>query len=416
MSTSVETWPGCSGSGGTTGPVAANGSSRNGTPSRMTFAGPLCPKRHQLDEPSRRRSSQRIDRSQRLQFTFDGSPVTGYVGDTILSALYAGGRRVYSRSFKYHRPRGEMCGCGQCTGSLVDVDGRPGIRACGEPARDGMVVRHLNAWPSLGFDLLRAGDLVGGPFMPVGFYYKTFIRPRRLWPLYEKVLRNAAGLGRLPRQQHDRKWRTQYRRRHCDVLVIGGGIAGLAAALRAATLGADVVLCDEDTEPGGAMLFEGGHNRVRAVVTQARAAGVEILRRAPALGYFDGLVPIWQDDVLHQVRAPQHVIATGAVQQPLIFTDNDVPGVMLSGAATRLASLYGVAPGNSVVVAPSTIADCATRFPSSGAVCTLPRSSTTVKTPASLEWSLSRLGSTCSPAPRSSARPGAREPAACRAL
>ena len=187
---------------------------------------------------------------------------------------------TFSRSFKYHRPRGEMCACGQCTNSLVAVDGRPGVRACGEPARDGMAVTHQNAWPSLGFDVMRATDY-SGPLTPPGFYYKTFIRPRKLWPVYEKVLRHAAGLGVLRKQQADREWRTEYRRRHCDVLVIGGGIAGLAAATRAAEAGADVVLCDEDTEPGGALLAEGGHERARALAEQARVAGVEILTAPP---------------------------------------------------------------------------------------------------------------------------------------
>jgi sarcosine oxidase subunit alpha len=293
---------------------------------------------------------ERITRSKTVNFTFDGKPVQGYEGDTIASALYASGRRTFSRSFKYHRPRGEICACGQCTNSLVAVDGAPGVRACGEPVRDGMVVTHQNAWPSLEFDVMRATDY-SGPLTPPGFYYKTFIRPRRLWPVYEKVLRNAAGLGVLRKKQDHREWRTEYRRRHCDVLVIGGGIAGLAAALRAAQLGADVVLCDEDIEPGGSLLSEGGRDRVRALTEQARAAGVEILTRAPALGYFDGLVPVWQGDTLHQVRAARHVVATGLIEQPLVFPDNDLPGVMLSGGARRLAALYGVRPGNTAVVA-----------------------------------------------------------------
>lgn len=297
------------------------------------------------------RDGQRIDRAAPLEFTFDGDRREGLAGDTIASALFAAGQRTFSRSFKYHRPRGELCGCGRCANSLVSVDGAPGIRACGEPLRAGIAVEHQNAWPSLDFDLMRVTDKLGGPFTPPGFYYKTFIRPRRLWPVYEKVLRSAAGLGRLRRRQAEREWETEYRRRHCDVLVVGGGIAGLAAALRAAELGADVVLCDEDVEPGGALLHEGGHERARELVRRCAEAGVEILSRAPALGYFDGLVAIRQGNVLHQVRAARHVAATGTLEQPLVFPDNDLPGVMLSSGALRLAALYAVSPGQSVVVA-----------------------------------------------------------------
>ncbi len=294
---------------------------------------------------------ERIDRERELTFRFDGREVTAFEGDTIASALLASGTQIFSRSFKYHRPRGELCGCGQCGSSLVDVDGYPGVRACGEPAREGMTVEPMNAWPSLRFDVMRATDLFGGPFTPPGFYYKTFIRPRRFWPLYEKVLRHAAGLGKIKDPQPDREWRTDYRRRHCDVLVVGGGVAGLAAALRAAELGADVVLCDEDVEPGGRLLAEGGHEHARELARRVREAGVEVLTRAPALGHFDGLVPIWQGDTLHQVRAAAHVAATGSLQQPLVFGDNDLPGVMLAGGARRLAAVYAVKPGDRAVVA-----------------------------------------------------------------
>jgi sarcosine oxidase subunit alpha len=292
---------------------------------------------------------QRIRRDAELRFTFDHQQRAGLAGDTIASALYASGQRTFSRSFKYHRRRGELCGCGQCANSLVTVDGAPGVRACGEPLRDGMRVEHQNAWPSLDFDAMRATDLVGGPFTPPGFYYKTFIRPRRLWPLYEKALRSAAGLGKLRRRQPEREWRTEYRRRHCDVLVVGGGLAGLSAALRAAELGADVVLCDEDVEPGGSLLFEGGHERVRDLAARCREAGVEVLSRATGLGFFDGLVPVWQGDTLHQVRAARHVAATGTLEQPLVFPENDLPGVMLASGALRLAALYAVDPGSCVV-------------------------------------------------------------------
>jgi sarcosine oxidase subunit alpha len=295
------------------------------------------------------RPGQRIDRSRPLSFSFDGKPRSGFAGDTIASALFASGQRVFSRSFKYHRPRGEICGCGQCANSLVAVDGAPGVRACSEPLAAGMVVEHQNAWPSLEFDVMAATDRFGGPFTPPGFYYKTFIKPRRLWPVYERVLRRAAGLGRLPRRQDEREWQTEYRRRHCDVAVLGGGAAGLSAALRAAELGADVVLVDDDVEPGGALLAEGEHERARELAERCAAAGVEVLSRASALGYFDGLVAVWSGDTLHQVRAARHVAATGTIEQPLVFPGNDLPGVMLSGGAVRLAALYALSPGAVVV-------------------------------------------------------------------
>ena len=144
---------------------------------------------------------ERINRSKLITFTFDGKPVTAFEGDTIGSALYAAGQRTFSRSFKYHRRRGLMCVAGQCPNCICAVDGAPGARACTEPARDGIQVTHVNALPSLEFDAMRVTDIAGGPFTPPGFYYKTFIRPRKLWPLYEKILRNAAGLGKLREEQ-----------------------------------------------------------------------------------------------------------------------------------------------------------------------------------------------------------------------
>src|SRR5918994_1860864 len=214
-----------------------------------------------------------------------------------------------------------------------------------------MKVEHMNASPRLDFDVMRTTDLVGGPFTPPGFYYKTFIRPRRFWPLYEKFLRHAAGLGKLRKTQPEREWRTEYRRRHADVLVIGGGAAGLSAAAAAADLGADVVLAGEGPEPGGRLLAEGGVEYARELVERAGVAGVEVLANAPALGTFDGLVPVWQGDTLHQIRARRQVFATGAIEQPLLFPGNDLPGVMLSGGARRLIGMYAVRPGTRAVVA-----------------------------------------------------------------
>ena len=296
-------------------------------------------------------AGERIDRNEKLSFTFDGKRIEAYAGDTIGSALYAAGQRTFSRSFKYHRRRGLMCVAGQCPNCICAVDGAPGARACVEPVRDGIEVQHVNARPSLEFDVMRATDLFAGPFTPPGFYYKTFIRPRRLWPLYEKLLRNAAGLGKLRHEQPEREWRTEYRRRHADVLVTGGGLAGLHAALAAARLGADTVLVDEGPKPGGQQLIEDSRGEVAQLIERAAGAGVEILSRASALGYFDGLVAVWQDDTMHQVRAARHVFATGTIEQPLVFAGNDLPGVMLAGGARRLASLYAVSPGRRAVIA-----------------------------------------------------------------
>jgi sarcosine oxidase, subunit alpha len=280
---------------------------------------------------------ERIDRSKTIRFTFDGKPVTAFEGDTIGSALYAAGQRTFSRSFKYHRRRGLMCVAGQCPNCICSVDGAPGARMCTEPAREGLVVEHVNATPSLEHDVMEITDRAGTKFTPPGFYYKTFIRPRKFWPLYEKILRNAAGLGKLREEQPEREWRTEYRRRHADVLVVGGGIAGRAAAAAAAAAGADVVLADEGL----------------AGLTEA-LDGVELIAGGSALGSFDGLVPVWQGDTLHQIRAARLVFATGTIEQPLVFAGNDLPGVMLSGGALRLAQTYAVAPGRRAVIATTT--------------------------------------------------------------
>ena len=209
----------------------------------------------------------------------------------------------------------------------------------------------MNATPSLRFDPDAGDRLFGSRLTPPGFYYKTFIRPRRLWPLYEKILRHAAGLGRLPRRQAERRWRTEYRRRHADVLVIGGGVAGMSAALRAAELGADVVLVDDGPELGGVAARGRRCGRARAIGASVRDAGIEVLAPAAAIGFFDGLVPVWCRSTLHQVRARTHITATGSIEQPLMFEGNDLPGVMLCSGAQRLAALYGVLPGKRGVVA-----------------------------------------------------------------
>src|SRR5437764_7884892 len=187
----------------------------------------------------RSQPGERIDRSRPIKFSYSGKEVTGFAGDTVGSALYAAGRRAFSRSFKYHRPRGLLCCSGHCPNCMTTVDGVPNVRVCVEPLRPDIDVRDQHVLGSAARDLLGIVDKVGGPFTPVGFYYRTMIRPRRAWPLYEKVLRNLAGLGRVGGATH-RRYDTEHRR--VDVLVIGGGAAGRAAA--AAGEG-EVLLVDE---------------------------------------------------------------------------------------------------------------------------------------------------------------------------
>jgi sarcosine oxidase subunit alpha len=254
-------------------------------------------------------------------------------GDTFGSALYAAGRRVFSRSFKYHRPRGLLCCSGHCPNCMMTVDGVPNVRVCIEPVREGAVVTPQNVWGALDFDYLNVVDRIGGPFTPVGFYYRTMIRPRRLWPLYEKVLRNIAGLGRLDeRAGHSRRYDVEHRR--ARVLVVGGGQAGRAAALAAATAGPGVVLVDEGLRLGGASL-----------------EGVEVLAPARALGIWEGnLVPVDAGTVLYRFRAERIVVAAGAIEQPLVFPGNDLVGVMLPDGVRRLVRDFAIKPGDRAVV------------------------------------------------------------------
>ena len=279
------------------------------------------------------RPGERIDRDQRRSFSFAGEPLSGFAGDTIGSALYASGRRVFSRSFKYHRPRGLMCCSGDCPNCLMTVDGVPNVRVCVEPLREGAVVRAQNVVGSLERDALSLVDRLGGPLTPVGFYYRTMIRPRRLWPLYERVLRGVAGLGRIDeRGGRSRRYDAEHRR--VDVLVVGGGRSGRDAASAAAASGASVLLVDDQEHERG-----------------EPAGGYQVIAPARALGVYEGgLVPVAAGSVLYRIRARRVVVATGAVEQPLVFPGNDLVGVMLPSAVRRLVDDWSIRPGTSAVV------------------------------------------------------------------
>jgi sarcosine oxidase subunit alpha len=275
--------------------------------------------------------NERIDRGREVVFTYRGRPVKAFEGDTFGSALYAAGQRVFSRSFKYHRPRGLLCCSGSCPNCMMTMDGVPNVRVCAEPVRQGVDIEPQNVWGSLEHDLLAVTDKMGGPFTPVGFYYRTMIRPRRAWPLYEKFLRSVAGLGRIdPHAERSRRYDTEHR--HAEVLVVGGGRSGQEAAARHAAAGSHVVVVEEDP--------------YREV-----APGDYELVRGRALGIWEGgLVPVDGGNVLYRYRAGHIVVATGATEQPLVFPGNDLVGVMLPQAVRRLVEEWSLRPGNRAVV------------------------------------------------------------------
>ncbi|MDQ3669772.1 MAG: 2Fe-2S iron-sulfur cluster-binding protein, partial [Actinomycetota bacterium] len=278
---------------------------------------------------------ERIDRDRPVVFTYEGKQAHGFEGDTVGSALFAGGRRVFTRSFKYHRPRGLLCCSGHCPNCMMQVDDVPNVRVCAEPLRAGMRVSAQNVRGSLERDLMAVTDKVGGPFTPVGFYYRTMIRPRRAWPLYERFLRSAAGLGTVDKHGK-RTGRFDSENRQVDVLVIGGGRAGLRAAREASARGETVVLVDEGPD---------------LLTHELAAEPFEAFAPARAIGIYEGgLVPVDAGSILYRFRAQRIVVATGAVEQPLLFPGNDLVGVMLPGAVRRLVDYWSLRPGERAVV------------------------------------------------------------------
>lgn len=304
-----------------------------------------------------RQDGEVIDRSRKLSFRFNGVEHRGFEGDTIVSALLAEGERVFSRSFKYHRPRSVLSATFHDPGCLLQVDDEPNVRAAHRRLRDGMAVSAQAGWPSLRYDAGAANQLVSR-FIGPGFYYKTFIKPQRMWPAYEKVLQRFAGGGRVAASSSHGNYDKAYA--HPDVLVAGGGPAGMAAALGAADAGAAVMLVDEEYELGGHLRYGGPEDL--AVLREMREAvasrpGIEVLTNSVVAGrYDDNWVSVVQREMTHvterlvKARAKTLVVATGLIERPYVFEGNDLPGVMLSTGARRLVNLYAVKPGQQAVV------------------------------------------------------------------
>ena len=316
----------------------------------------------------------RIDRSKLLNFTFDGKAYTGFQGDTLASALLANGVKLIARSFKYHRPRGIMsAGPEEPCGMIQLREGNrtePNIRATQVELFDGLQASSQNRWPSVKWDINSINNLFNR-MLPAGFYYKTFMWPKAMWMTYEEVIRHAAGMGRsadLPDPD-----RYEHMHAYCDVLVAGGGPAGLMAAKSAAESGARVILVDEHPELGGHL--RGRKSKVGAKDAMDWVAGVRaeleamedvtILSRTTVASYYDHNMLVLNEhtgDHLPtaegwtprqrnwKVWAKQVVLATGSIERPLVFGNNDVPGVMLTNAIQTYANQYGVTPGNNAVI------------------------------------------------------------------
>lgn len=318
-----------------------------------------------------------IDRSRPLSFSFDGKPYRGFAGDTLASALVANDVRLVGRSFKYHRPRGIMTAGGEEPNALVTIGtgahADPNARATVVPLHDGLVATSQNRWPSLGFDLMAVNQLAA-PLFVAGFYYKTFMWPAALWEkLYEPLIRRAAGLGTLSGLPDP----DRYDRNHgfCDLLVIGGGPAGLAAALSAARAGMRVILADDDNRAGGRLLSErheidgmtGADWAASATAELAALPNVILLHRTSVFGIYDGGIygAVEQLDGqprqrLWKIVAKRAVLATGAIERPLVFGGNDRPGVMMAGAVTSYLNRFAAAPGSRTVVFTTTDSGWAT--------------------------------------------------------
>ena len=325
-------------------------------------------------QPNRLTAGGRIKRDQTLDFVFDGKSYQGFAGDTLASALLANGVRLIGRSFKYHRMRGIYSAGPEEPNALVQLRHaaltEPNTRATMTELFEGLQATSQNRWPSLRWDW-RAINQRFSALMPSGFYYKTFMYPAKFWMFYERQIRRAAGLGKSPVHRDPDHYAFEYA--HCEVLIVGSGPAGISAALTAARTGQTVVLADERAELGGSALWE--QNQIddmpacdwvdQSLKTLAGFPNVRMLARSTVSGSYDhGMVTIVERVTDHLASSPEHIprqrlihlrtgriiLATGSIERPLIFADNDKPGVMLAASIRTYILQYAVLPGQRIVV------------------------------------------------------------------
>ena len=305
-----------------------------------------------------------LDRARPLDFRFDGKDYRGFAGDSLASALLAAGPRTLARSFKYHRPRGLVAAGEEEPNCLVTLgEGAaaiPNLCATEIMLQEGLVARSQNCWPGPGFDL---GAVTGlfARFLQAGFYYKTFLWPAGGWKFYERFIRRAAGLGPPPEGPDPRRHET--RQAHADLLVIGGGPAGLMAALAAARDGAGVVLAESKEALGGGLLVEtaeiegqaAGDWLVALLAELEALANLRILTRTTAVACHDQGYMLLEEALpegrrLWKLRAGKILLAAGALERPLVFPGNDRPGIMLANAVRSYIRRHAVRPGRRAVI------------------------------------------------------------------
>ncbi|MDA9894258.1 2Fe-2S iron-sulfur cluster-binding protein, partial [bacterium] len=316
-----------------------------------------------------------IDRNRVLRFTFGGQSFEGFAGDSLASALLANDQRLIGRSFKYHRPRGIVTAGSEEPNALVTLERgfarEPNSRATMQPLYDGLVAKPQNAWPSLKFDALAVNDILA-PFLSAGFYYKTFMWPRKFWEwVYEPAIRQAAGLGALSKRYDHELYEKAYA--HCGVLIIGAGPAGLMAALTAGRAGLDVILADEHDQLGGRLLSEMEHIDgmpaaawVQAAVAElAGFANVRIMANTTVTGAYDqgvfgalervglGVEALPEGlprETFWRIYTKGAILCAGALERQIAFANNDRPGIMAAGAMRSYLNRFGVSPGQRVAI------------------------------------------------------------------
>ena len=316
-----------------------------------------------------------IDRERSLSFCFDGRYYRGYAGDTLASALLANDVRLMGRSFKYHRPRGPLTAGSEEPNAIVELRSgarqEPNTRATTAELFDGLTAQSQNRWPSLRFDAMAINDRFSN-FLTAGFYYKTFMWPKAFWEkLYEPIIRKAAGLGSLSLQDDPDNYDKGFR--HCDLLVIGSGPAGLMAALTAARAGAEGILADEDFTLGGRLNAEtygigdqsGAEWAAATTAEMSAMPNVRVMARTTVIGAFDhgiyGAVERVSDHLaeptpgkprqtLWRLYAKRTILAAGATERPIAFENNDRPGIMLASAMRAYANRWAATPAQTVAV------------------------------------------------------------------